>query len=42
MHKLLASTLAALTLTMIGVAHPGSSWPCNTLTRPCHGPVHPL
>jgi hypothetical protein len=41
MQKLLASTLAALTLTMIGISHPGSGWPCNALTRACHGPIHP-
>jgi hypothetical protein len=42
MQKLLATTLATLALTMIGITHPGSSWPCNAVTGPCHGPVHPL
>jgi hypothetical protein len=42
MQKIVASMLAAFTLSMIGISYPGSGWPCNALTRPCHGPVHPL
>ena len=42
MQKLIASTLAAFTLTMLGISHAGAGWPCNALTGPCHGPVHTL
>ena len=41
MHQLIASTLVALTLALIGItAPPAQAWPCNTLVRPCHGPIH--
>jgi hypothetical protein len=42
MQKLIAGTLAALALTFLGISSPASaSAPCNSIMRPCHGPVHP-